>query len=138
MGLVAGESAANIHARLKSVDRNQSIYKMWGMTDLVEAALTGNRAEANRLAAKIDAQPGGGLVLAVIISDYLCGAPFDLEATPNFKARLANPVCPGHQRRRSNFRRTLRHPNYERQAFILRRTQTKKRPRAAAFYAARA
>ena len=94
VGLAAGESAASLQARLASVDRSQSIYKMWGMTDLVAAALTGNRAEANRLAAQIDTQPGGGLVLAVVTTDYLCGAPFDLEATPNFKARLAESGLP--------------------------------------------
>ncbi|MGB8342014.1 MAG: hypothetical protein WCE51_10530 [Chthoniobacterales bacterium] len=94
VGVAAGESAANLQARLASVDRSQSIYKMWGMTDLVAAALTGNRAEANRLATQIDAQPGGGLVLAVVTADYLCGAPFDLEATPNFKARLAESGLP--------------------------------------------
>ena len=94
VGLAAGESAASLEARLASVDRSQSIYKMWGMTDLVAAALTGNRTEANRLAAQIDAQPGGGLVLAVVTADYLCGAPFDLEATPNFKARLAESGLP--------------------------------------------
>ncbi len=94
VGLAAGESAASLQARLASVDRSQSIYKMWGMTDLVAAALTGNRTEANRLAAQIDAQPGGGLVLAVVTTDYLCGAPFDLEATPNFKARLAQSGLP--------------------------------------------
>jgi TolB-like protein len=93
-GLAAGESAASIHARLQTVNRSQSIYKLWGMTAVIEAALSGNRTEANRLAAKIDAQPGGGLVLAVITADYLSGAPFDLEATPNFKARLAESGLP--------------------------------------------
>jgi TolB-like protein len=94
VGLAAGENAASIHSRLTSVDRSQSIQKFWGMTDLIEAALTGNRTEANRLAAQIDAQPGGGLVLAVITADYLCGAPFDLAATPNFQARLAESGLP--------------------------------------------
>lgn len=94
VGLTAGESPASIHARLQSVNRSQSIYKFWGMADLIAAALSDDRTEANRLAAKIDAQPGGDLVLAVITADYLCGAPFDLEATPNFKARLAEAGLP--------------------------------------------
>ncbi|HEY3664079.1 MAG TPA: hypothetical protein VGL24_13075 [Chthoniobacterales bacterium] len=94
VGLAAGESAESIHARLQSVDRAGSVYKFWGQTDVIVAALSGNRAEANRLAARIDAQPGGGLVLSVITADYLCGAPFDLEATPNFKARLAESGLP--------------------------------------------
>ena len=93
-GLAAGESASVIHARLQAVDRSKSIYKIWQMNDVVEASLTGNRAEANRLAAEIDARPAGGLVLAVIAADSLCGAPFDLEATPHFKALLAESGLP--------------------------------------------
>ena len=94
VGLATGESAASIHARLQSVDRSKSLYKIWQMNDVVEAALTGDRATANRLAAEIDARPGGGLVLAVIAADSLCGAPFDLDATPRFKARLAESGLP--------------------------------------------
>jgi hypothetical protein len=33
--------------------------------------------------------PAGGLLLAVLVTQCQCGAPFDLDATPNFKARLA-------------------------------------------------
>jgi len=94
VGLATGESAASLHAALQGVDRSKSLYKMWQMNDVVEAALRGDRATANRLAAEIDARPGGGLVLAVIASDGLCGAPFDFEATPNFKARLAESGLP--------------------------------------------
>jgi hypothetical protein len=46
-------------------------------------------AEANRLAAVVDAGPAGPMLLAIHTGNCLCGAPFDLEATPNFKARLA-------------------------------------------------
>jgi len=88
-GLATGESGASIHAALQGVDRSKSLYKMWKTNDVVEAALMGDRATANRLAAEIDTQPGSGLILAVIAADSLCGAPFDLEATPHFKARLA-------------------------------------------------
>jgi adenylate cyclase len=94
VGLATGESAASLHAALQGVDRSKSLYKMWQMNDVVEAALTGDRATANRLAAEIDGRPGGGLVLAVIAADSLCGAPFDLEATPHFKARLAESGLP--------------------------------------------
>ena len=93
-GLATGESAASIHAVLQGVDRSKSLYKMWKMNDVVEAALMGDRATANRLAAEIDTQPGSGLILAVIAADSLCGAPFDLEATPHFKARLAESGLP--------------------------------------------
>jgi TolB-like protein len=93
-GLATGESAASIHAALQGVDRSKSLYKMWKMNDVVEAALMGDHATANRLAAEIDTQPGSGLILAVIAADSLCGAPFDLEATPHFKARLAESGLP--------------------------------------------
>jgi TolB-like protein len=93
-GLATGESAASIHAALQGVDRSKSLYKMWKMNDVVEAALMGDRPTANRLAAEIDTQPGSGLVLAVVAADSLLGAPFDLEATPRFKARLAESGLP--------------------------------------------
>ncbi len=88
-GTAAGESAASIHARLKTVDRSHSIYKMQGLTDTIEVILAGDRAEANRRAAAYDAQAAGPFILSVLTADCLHGAPFDLEATPNFKARLA-------------------------------------------------
>jgi hypothetical protein len=88
-GTARGESATSIHARLQSVDRSKSISKFWSYADAIEVALSGNRAEANRLAAAFDARPAGPFLLAVLTADCLCGAPFDLDATPNFKARLA-------------------------------------------------
>ena len=94
VGLAAGENTASIHARLQAVDHSRSLYKMWQMNDVIEAALTGDRATANRIAGEIDARPGSGLVLAVIAADSLYGAPFDLEATPRFKARLAESGLP--------------------------------------------
>ncbi|MEP6976281.1 MAG: hypothetical protein ABI897_12590 [Spartobacteria bacterium] len=90
----AAESAARIHERLTSVDRSHSIYKMQGLTDTIEIVLSGDRAVANRRAAAIDAQPAGPFILAVLTADALYGAPFDLEATPNFKARLAESGLP--------------------------------------------
>ena len=89
VGTAAGESAASIHARLQGVDRKTSKLKIWAIADAVEASLSGNRAEANRQAAVLDARPAGGLLLAIVVSECQCGAPFDLDATPRFKARLA-------------------------------------------------
>ncbi len=89
LGAATGESASALLARLQTIDRSQSIYKFWGNADAVAAAALGNRAEANRRAAAVDAQPAGPFLLAVLGTDCLCGAPFDLDATPNFKARLA-------------------------------------------------
>jgi hypothetical protein len=55
---------------------------------LVLEAVRGNRAEANRLAATIDARSFGHIVLLQAVYDCLCGAPFDLNATPTFAALL--------------------------------------------------
>jgi len=55
---------------------------------LVLEAARGNRGEANHLAAGIDARPFGHIVLLQAVYDCLCGAPFDLHATPSFAALL--------------------------------------------------
>ena len=88
-GRAAGEDPSSIHARLQGVDRSVSRLKLWAIVDAVEAAQSGNRDAANRQAALLDARPAGGLLLAIVVTYCGCGAPFDLEATPNFKARLA-------------------------------------------------
>jgi TolB-like protein len=59
------------------------------MAALVLEAVRGNRGEANRLAAGIDARPFGHVVLLQAVYDCLCGAPFDLDATPAFAGLLA-------------------------------------------------
>ena len=47
-------------------------------------AVKGDRENANRLAAIEDAKPLGFLRLSNVVIDCDCGAPFDLEVTPNF------------------------------------------------------
>ena len=54
---------------------------------LVGAAVFGDRATANRAAAEIDAMTLGPEILLRVTDRCGCGAPFDLDATPNF-ARL--------------------------------------------------
>jgi TolB-like protein len=87
-GRAAGEDPASIHERLRSVDRSTSRLKLWAIVDAVEAAQSGDRNAANQQAALLDARPAGGLLLAIVVTYCDCGAPFDLDATPNFKARL--------------------------------------------------
>lgn len=89
VGRATGEDAASVHARLQGVERKDSKLKMWAIAYAAEAALSDDRAEANRQAAALDARPAGGVLLAVLVTECQCGAPFDLDATPNFKARLA-------------------------------------------------
>jgi TolB-like protein/DNA-binding winged helix-turn-helix (wHTH) protein len=52
------------------------------------APLLGERDVANAAAARIDARPFGSARLALAVYECLCGAPFDLEAAPNFAARV--------------------------------------------------
>ncbi len=58
------------------------------------AAVVGDRERANELAARIDAHPGSAVVFASTILTCFCGAPFDLEATPNYKARIKEASFP--------------------------------------------
>jgi adenylate cyclase len=48
----------------------------------------GDREASNRIAAGIDAQPYGYLALMNTPSFCMCGAPWDIELTPNFKRRI--------------------------------------------------
>ena len=89
MGKAAGEDPAKLYARLQKVPRKSSKYAMWDITDAAEAALSGNRTEANRQAATLDARPAGDLLLAIVVTECQCGAPFDPDATPHFKSLLA-------------------------------------------------
>jgi TolB-like protein len=65
-----------------------SKHDVWKQDSLIIAAVVGDRERANEFAARIDAYPGSAVWLGWIVSDCFCGAPFDLEATPNYKARI--------------------------------------------------
>ena len=72
----------------------------WFRPDLNErsslgvAAVVGDRERANEIAARIDGYPGSAVVLSWAIRDCFCGAPFDLEATPNYKAHIEEAGFP--------------------------------------------
>ena len=51
-------------------------------------AITGNREAANKAAAWLDGIPAGQTMLAATVMECMCGAPFDLAATPVFAKRL--------------------------------------------------
>ena len=76
------DAAAAIVDELKNIPNptafNESIYSAW----------VGDRENANHLAAKIDEHPFGSQSLLLLVYWCACGAPFDLEATPNFAARI--------------------------------------------------
>jgi hypothetical protein len=84
-----------IKASNDELESARQIYLDWvethdmQLTDqLISAAVLGDRTDANRIASDIDARAGGNLVLIDTITTCLCGAPFDLDVTPNFKARI--------------------------------------------------
>ena len=55
---------------------------------MILAAILGDRDRANRHASLIDARPGSTIALTNASLVCACGAPFDLESTPNLKARV--------------------------------------------------
>lgn len=63
---------------------NESIYYAW----------VGDRENANRRAAQIDAHPFGSQSLLLLVYWCACGAPFDLEVTPNYATRVAAAGMP--------------------------------------------
>jgi TolB-like protein len=63
-------------------------------SSLVAAAVVGDRASANAAAARIDQRTGGPFMLMEAIQMCMCGAPFDLDATTRFKARIEESGFP--------------------------------------------
>lgn len=61
---------------------------------LMIEAMRGRRAEANQMAGQIDQRPFGYMALMEAIYYCVCGAPFDLEATPVFASMLAESGLP--------------------------------------------
>jgi len=57
----------------------------WG---ILVAAWGGHREEANHFAAIVDKHHFGPVTLTQVAQWCACGAPFDLDATPNFAAKL--------------------------------------------------
>ncbi len=62
--------------------------------DLAVIGATGNRELANQMARNLDARPYGFVRLSTAATMCMCGAPFDLEATPNFARRIAEAELP--------------------------------------------
>jgi TolB-like protein len=77
------------------IDEARTTFEEFERNNLVDlqsrilvGAVLGDRAMANAAAAEVDGRPGGTLLLLMTVDVCLCGAPFDLEATPTFKARV--------------------------------------------------
>jgi TolB-like protein len=79
-----GDSAAG-HAQL---EESAKIIPANSLDAFIARARLGDREIVNRRASAADARPVGYLFLLEAIYQCYCGAPFDLEATPNFAAKL--------------------------------------------------
>ncbi len=90
-----GSTLAETLAAAGRMDEADAAAKRWlnsGSTDpssrLTMFAALGQADQANELAARMDARPGGNIILASAVLHCLCGAIWDIDQTPNFKARL--------------------------------------------------
>jgi len=89
LAAAAGEDIDALNKRLES-GRNSDWNPELGSIALgLGEALAGDRAASNRPAAAMDARPGGPLNLLVFLTICQCGVPFDMDAAPNLKARIA-------------------------------------------------
>jgi hypothetical protein len=75
--------------------RNQLVQQSaTGLFGIAEHAMLGEQSQANQLAAEWDARPLGYLELLDQIGICMCGAPFDLEMTPNFARLIGEAKLP--------------------------------------------
>lgn len=77
----ASSLAAEIIARSGPWYRNFMVLNL--------SAIIGDRERADETAAWFDSLPGGPLMLAGIVLECACGAPFDPDATPTFRRLIA-------------------------------------------------
>jgi TolB-like protein len=64
------------------------------LSRLLVAAMLGDREQANELAKTMDARLAGPFSLTIAVFQCLCGAPFDIDSTPSFKARIEEAGFP--------------------------------------------
>jgi|GEM_PF-298385 len=62
--------------------------------DMIHKAITGRHEMANAVAAELDKDPKNYLSFGIYTVWCACGAPFDLEYTPNFAAKIAEAGLP--------------------------------------------
>ncbi len=90
--LAAGRGDVNSGKML--LETYRETFGVVGGDVIMYEALLGNREEANRIAAEVDARPFGHMVLLLNTRNCYCGAPFDLEVTPNFARMLEDAALP--------------------------------------------
>ena len=64
------------------------------LSSIVIAAAIGDRDKANEAAARVDAFSGSAVVISHAVFSCFCGAPFDLDAAPNYKAQIDEAGLP--------------------------------------------
>ena len=90
--LAAGRGDVNSGRKL--LETYRGTFGIVGGDIIMYKALLGDRDAANRIAAEVDARPVGHMVLVLNIRNCFCGAPFDLEVTPNFARMLEDAALP--------------------------------------------
>jgi len=78
-------------ALLREIDENDGFLRRYPITSLAQV---GRREQVNALAAELDAARFGYLVLMLHATVCRCGAPWDLDATPNFARLLGDADLP--------------------------------------------
>ena len=78
----------------KLLETYRRTYGIAGGDIIMYEALLGDRDAANRIAAEVDARAVGHMVLLLNTRNCFCGAPFDLEVTPNFARMLEDAALP--------------------------------------------
>ena len=81
----ARRADSSVQTPLETYLRERGSPNFW---DVIVYAWGGHLAEAGRRAAEIDEKAFGPVLLRQITHCCTCGAPWDLEATPNFAARI--------------------------------------------------
>jgi TolB-like protein len=84
-----------IHALEGEIETAREILDSWqsensveDMSMLIIEAVLGDKDAANTIAAEMDARYAGPFILVEAVKNCYCGAPFDINVTPNFKARI--------------------------------------------------
>lgn len=90
--LAAGRGDVNSGRAL--LETYRETFGIVGGDVIMYEALLGNREEANRIAAEVDARLVGHMVLLLNTRNCFCGAPFDLEVAPNFARMLEDAALP--------------------------------------------
>jgi hypothetical protein len=87
-------AAGNLEAANKLADDWLKAREYRDQFGIIMSTALGDRKQANEIASAIDKLPGGPGKLASNVTTCQCGAPFDLESTPNFKRQLEESGLP--------------------------------------------